>query len=317
MGGFTLKVKTKSGQHVVSDLSENETIGNLKAKISELTNIPANSLNVLNGFPPKPLDLSSNDSSISSSGIASGDTLIVEEKQGVDVSAVRNDSLQIEEDTLLAQRLAAEQDGTSVSTKGILLKQVVPSDNSCLFTSIGYVMSGKVDTHCGSYMRELIAQHVSNDKESYNEAFLGRPNSEYCEWIKKSSSWGGAIEVSILSSYYGVEFAVVDITNALINRFGEDRDFGMRAFLLFDGIHYDPLYLESFTDQAPKTMFDINDEDVMHQAEQLAQEAKSSRQFTDVDKFMLKCMECGVHLKGQAGAQQHATSTGHANFGEV
>lgn len=108
-------------------------------------------------------------------------------------------------------------------------------------------MSGKVDTQCGSYMRELIAQHVSNDKESYTEAFLGRPNLEYCEWIMKSSSWGGAIEVSILSSYYGVEFAVVDITNALINRFGEDKDFGMRAFLLFDGIHYDPLYLESFT----------------------------------------------------------------------
>lgn len=107
-------------------------------------------------------------------------------------------------------------------------------------------MNGKVDLDVGSYLREVIAQHVSNDKETFNEAFLGKPNAEYCEWIRKSESWGGAIEVSILSSYYGVEIDVVDITNALINRFGEDMRYGMRVFLLFDGIHYDPLYLESF-----------------------------------------------------------------------
>lgn len=108
-------------------------------------------------------------------------------------------------------------------------------------------MNGRIDTEIGSYLREVIAQHVSNDKETYNEAMLGRPNAEYCEWIRKSASWGGAIEVSILSNYYGIEIDVVDITNALINRFGEDKEYGMRVFLLFDGIHYDPLYLESIT----------------------------------------------------------------------
>lgn len=109
------------------------------------------------------------------------------------------------------------------------------------------MVNGKVDTEVGSYMREIIAQHVSNDKETYNEAILGRPNEEYCEWIKRPQSWGGAIEVSILSNYYGIEIDVVDVTNALINRFGEDKAYGMRVFLLFDGIHYDPLYLESLS----------------------------------------------------------------------
>lgn len=108
-------------------------------------------------------------------------------------------------------------------------------------------MNGKIDTDVGTYLREVIAQHVSNDKETYNEAMLGKPNADYCEWIRKSASWGGAIEVSILSNYYGIEIDVVDITNALINRFGEDKEYGMRVFLLFDGIHYDPLYLESIT----------------------------------------------------------------------
>lgn len=289
MGGFMLKVKTKQGHHVVDNLSADETIGNLKSKIAELTKIPADGLNVLVGFPPKPLDLSANENLLSSSGIINGDTLIVEEKSIPDVVPQQHrNNLQLEEDILLAQRLAnQEENATCVETQGILLKQVVPSDNSCLFTSIGklslflsfiesvdndsiysvllnyltlfslflkinvykkgYVMNGRIDTEVGAYLREVIAQHVSNDKGTYNEAMLGRPNPEYCEWIRKPASWGGAIEVSILSNYYGVEIDVVDITNALINRFGEDREYGMRVFLLFDGIHYDPLYLESIT----------------------------------------------------------------------
>lgn len=95
-------------------------------------------------------------------------------------------------------------------------------------------------------MRQIIASEVHNDKSLFSDAFLGRPNDEYCAWIMKEDSWGGAIEVSILSQFYGIEFDVVDIQNALINRFGEDKGYGMRGFLLFDGIHYDPLYLESF-----------------------------------------------------------------------
>lgn len=200
-------------------------------------------------------------------------------------------------------------------------------------------MNGKIDLEVSIYLREIISQHVSNDKDSFNEAILGKPNAEYCDWIRKADSWGGAIEVSILSNYYGVEIAVVDITNALINRFGEDKDYGMRVFLLFDGIHYDPLYLESLNvsyyiecthdpnsisnsrstlQGGPnKTMFPVEDAFVFQQAEQLAQEAKSSRQFTDVNKFTLKCIQCDQLLTGQVEAQQHAKSTGHTNFGEV
>lgn len=174
-----------------------------------------------------------------------------------------------------------------------------------------------VDTDIGQFMRQVIAQHVAGDKETYTEAMLGRPNLEYCEWILRLDSWGGAIEVSILSSFYGIEFCVVDIINAIIIRFGEDQDYGTRAFLLFDGIHYDPLYMESITGGAPKTIFPKEVMNMYQQAEQLAKEANASRQFTDVNKFTLRCMICDSMLKGQVEAQQHAKSTGHANFGEV
>lgn len=120
-------------------MTPDETIGNLKLTLSELTRIPAEGLNVLIGFPPKPLDLSANEILLSDTGIINGDTLIVEEKSIPDVVPQQHrNNLQLEEDILLAQRLANQEENAScLESQGILLKQVVPSDNSCLFTSIG------------------------------------------------------------------------------------------------------------------------------------------------------------------------------------
>lgn len=309
MAGFSLKLKTKTGQqHIVSNLEQSTTVRHLKGKIIELTNIPAEVLHVKLGFPPfKPLDLSKEDELLTAIGIASGDTLIVDEKQLSEEERLQQAAQKrMEEDEKLAKELAAQSEGGS----GILLKQVVPSDNSCLFTSIGFVLTGKVDPEKSQDMRQIIASTVNADKQEYNEGILGRPNDEYCAWILQPESWGGAIEVSILSAYHGIEFDVVDITNAIINRFGEDKNYGMRAFLLFDGIHYDPLYLESTTGEPPQTIFPIEDNAVYMQAEQLAKEAKSSRQFTDVNRFTLRCIDCDCLLKGQVEAQQHAKRTG-------
>lgn len=81
MAGFVLRVKTKSGQKVVCGLMAHDKVSQLKAKLAELTGIPADALQVLVGFPPKPVDLDAVDATIERVGIISGDTLIVEEKQ--------------------------------------------------------------------------------------------------------------------------------------------------------------------------------------------------------------------------------------------
>lgn len=67
----------------------------------------------------------------------------------------------------------------------------------------------------------------------------------------------------------------------------------------------------------PATIFPIEEIGVYQQAEQLAKEAKSSRQFTNVDKFSLRCLQCGIAMVGQVQATQHAKTTGHTNFGEI
>ena len=197
-------------------------------------------------------------------------------------------------------------------------------------------------------MREIIANAVASDPEEYSEAFLGQPNPEYCKWILKPESWGGAIELSILSKFYGLEIAVIDSINAIINRFGEDQHYPQRVFLIFDGIHYDPLYLEpldvskifyiflkydiksniifffllhffySYSQGSSiQTIFPTEDEKILFEAAELAKEVKSSRQFTDIQKFMLICNDCKIRLNGHMEARQHAKETGHMNFGEV
>lgn len=115
-------------------------------------------------------------------------------------------------------------------------------------------------------MRELVGSTVISQTETYNEALLGKPNKEYQKWIlqvccllcfqlklncnciclKQDDSWGGAIELAILSSYFGLEIDVVNTQHSIINKFGEDQDYGQRILLIYDGIHYDPLYLEPF-----------------------------------------------------------------------
>ena len=185
-------------------------------------------------------------------------------------------------------------------------------------------------------MREIIANAVSNNKEEYSEAILGKPNADYCDWILKPDSWGGAIELRILSNFYGLEIAVVDSSNGIINRFGEDQNFPNRVFLIFDGIHYDPLYLEPLSVSIGKmvllkynkkvliyqggniqTMFQTRDIETYQQAENLAHEAKSSHQYTDVQKFTLKCLVCNIQLSGSEAARIHAKETAHQSFGEI
>ncbi|KAF5305479.1 hypothetical protein FQA39_LY01570 [Lamprigera yunnana] len=311
MTGFALKIKTKSGQRVIKSLTSSCTMQDLKRELSVLENLSMNKLQILCGFPPKPFDSSVDNKLLSDLGITSGDTLILEEKVGMPDKPIMTINANVEPRSHVVENLG--------DSHGILMKQIVPADNSCLFTSIHFVLNGKVEKseNVAPLMRQMIAEAISRDPITFSEAMLGKPNDEYCVWILDEKSWGGAIEIAILSNYYGIEIVVVDTINAIINRFGEDQGYPHRVLLLFDGIHYDPLYLESLQGTTIQTIFPSDDDRILRDAEQLAFEAKSSRQFTDVTKFTLKCMVCNIMLSGQTQAQEHALITGHAEFGEV
>lgn len=234
---------------------------------------------------------------------STGDTLIVEEEKN-------KPKPQDHPTVTKAPRLEASP---------MLARRVVPADNSCLFTSVYYVVEGGVyDPACAPEMRGLIAQIVSSDPAAYCEAVLGKTNEEYCSWIRRDDTWGGAIEVSILSKFYQCEICVVDTQTVRVDRFGEDAGYHKRVLLIYDGIHYDPLQKETpGSDTPPQTIFSTTDDVILAQALELADEARRKRQFTDVNRFALRCMVCQTGLVGQKEAREHAKETGHTNFGEV
>jgi ubiquitin thioesterase OTU1 len=123
----------------------------------------------------------------------------------------------------------------------------------------------------------------------------------------------------ILSKYYKCEICVVDIRTGRIDRFGEDCFYLQRVFIIYDGIHFDPLYLQKKIHEPDniQTKFSTKDDAIMAQAFEVGNEAKKAKQFTDVNNFKLRCLVCQQPLAGQVEAQKHAEKTGHINFGEI
>ncbi|XP_070558327.1 ubiquitin thioesterase OTU1-like [Ptychodera flava] len=295
-----LRCQTKNGRKPIEDLSLNSTVGSLLHKLFELTGIPVESQVIKHGYPPKIIDLSDRNALLQSLPFRSGDNVLVEENLSAGP----------------AKRLPRS---VKSPIGGRLRKLSVDADNSCLFTSISLLLEeGDAAPGRAVELRKLIASVVSNDPSTYNAAFLGRDNDEYCAWILSDESWGGAIEISILSKFYGVEIDVVDIQSCSISRFGESDNYPNRLLVLYSGIHYDPLVLETGDPSQPaQTVFPTTDDTVLAKALSLAEEERRQKQYTDLARFRLRCLDCNTGLTGEAEAQYHASKTGHKNFEEV
>lgn len=82
-----------------------------------------------------------------------------------------------------------------------LRRYSVPADNSCLFTSIHFVLhNGELDLSSNQYLRNLVAKKIESDQITYSEAILGRTNSEYCKWIRRGRTLSSLCESNNLHS---------------------------------------------------------------------------------------------------------------------
>ncbi|TRY71212.1 hypothetical protein TCAL_08715 [Tigriopus californicus] len=294
MTKFQIRVKTPGGPKVLSDLSAQSTIQDLllASDIPVRSGSELSGVRLLHGFPPKSLSMDRLEQTLQSLSIRHGDSLIVE------------------------YQAVPGNDDPLLEYEGVLLRQVVPANNSCLFTSINFCLSGQLDLSKADFMREVISAAVSGDPNKYTSAILGKDNADYCRWIRDADSWGGAIEAQILAEYFGVVITVVDIQSDFQTHFGEAIGSSQRMVLIYDGIHYDPLYRDVGGGDK-QTLFSLSDSKALKEATVLAAVAKTARQFTDVANFTLRCLVCQTRLKGQTDAQSHAKETGHTNFGEV
>lgn len=280
-GTLILRVRSKKGMNRLQNLNFNSSLKDLKTQITDLTGIEYSNIKIMKGYPPTALENSNENASLQSLALKDGELLTIEEhadKQSNQHSSAdtsksskalceksNTTNLLPKTSSTIATILPTSNNKTSQTSnfEGVLLRKVVPANNSCLFTSVYFVMeNGSLNLDCQKTMREMIAKSVSSDSITFNEAILGKKNSEYCKWIKDSTSWGGSIEIMILSKYYKCEICVVDIRTGRIDRFGEDCSYPQRVFIIYDGIHFDPLYFKKTStnwtifrrDSRPKTM---------------------------------------------------------------
>ena len=74
-----------------------------------------------------------------------------------------------------------------------------------------------------------------SNPEDYNAAILGKIPEEYCKWISNKETWGGGIELSILSKFFHVQIGVADIQFLTFEYFG---NYDNCIYLLYNNIHY-------------------------------------------------------------------------------
>ncbi|PHU13048.1 Ubiquitin thioesterase OTU1 [Capsicum chinense] len=170
---------------------------------------------------------------------------------------------------------------------------------------------------------KVIAATVASDPTKYSDAFLGKPNKEYCDWILNPDKWGGAIELSILADYYGREIAAYDIQTTRCDLYGQGKNYQERVMLIYDGLHYDALAMspaEGAPEEFDQTIFTVQRDGTVGPAERFAlnlvKEQQRKRSFTDTANFTLRCGVCQIGVIGQKEAVEHAQATGHVNFQE-
>lgn len=131
MAAVAFKVKSKNGQQILKDLTSDSTVGELKMFLSSISDVGCERICVLCGYPPKALDISDDNKKICDIGLKTGETLIVEEKTAPVAKPQSSQTPKPLENGVGSHEI------TGPCRPGILMKKVVPSDNSCLFTSIG------------------------------------------------------------------------------------------------------------------------------------------------------------------------------------
>jgi ubiquitin thioesterase OTU1 len=337
----TLRCRGPAGQCTLT--LARGTVGELVSQAAERVGVPPGRLTLLAGFPPRPLELGAPEAHVHTVGLRCGDSVQAVEASGGAASASQPAaSSSAAAAAALPQAVAAAPPPAAAAAAAAgaapgpgrppdavlfsddsgfaVQRRIIASDNSCLFSAVSYVMS---QSRSGAAeLRRVIADVVAADSEGdFNEAFLGKSNAEYCRWIQQPDSWGGAIELAVLSKRFGKEICAADIQTKRIDRYGEGQ-YSERVFLLYDGIHYDTLAVAVFPDAPEELDVTVHPVDSPNAAAlddavaRLVAAAHAAKAFTDTQGFTLRCIVCREGMRGQAAAAAHAKATGHTSYGE-
>ena len=245
------------------------------------------------GFPPKLISDSSNDT-----------------KTLPELSIGNNDCLRV---ALIDPKCIRASENEIIDySKHRIKKKSIPADNCCLFNAINYAMNQSITEP--EVIRSIISMVILDNPTEYNKAVLEKDPEDYCEWIMRGDSWGGGIEIAILSKYFMLNIGVVDIKNLTIEYFGNN--YSNTIYLLYDNVHYDVFYYET-DDKKITGVFKSDDTKAKDEILEIAVELKRHKQYVDTQNYSIKCMECNFLMKGNDDVIEHSKKTGHTNFNQI
>ncbi|KAG9659326.1 OTU-domain-containing protein, partial [Aureobasidium melanogenum] len=209
--------------------------------------------------------------------------------------------------------------------EGVLVLRVMPDDNSCMFRALGSAVLGDA-LDAMNELRSMVAQTIQSNPDLYTAGMLEKAPDDYCRWIQREDSWGGGIELAILSQQFDIEICSINVQDLRIDRFNEGKP--RRCILIYSGIHYDVVAVSPGPGTSPefdRKIFEVaqiegmegEDGGALQAARELCQILQQRHYYTDTHGFTIKCNVCGWTGKGEKGATEHAKQTGHMNFGEA
>lgn len=328
-----LRVRGPSGQSTVT-LDDSATVEELRGQIAEKTGLAA--FDVKYGYPDlKPLALDGFQSTQKLSDIGvilNGEQLIVAPRAEGAAQTVADSTPATQQQSKpthvpvsqapLEKPADDPPEIASPEHAGTFVLRVMPDDNSCLFRAVGAAVMGDMDTMVE--LRSIVAGAIQGNPTEYTAAILGKNPDEYCRWIQNEESWGGAIELKVLSEYFNIEICSIDVQTLHMFQFNEGAP--TRCIVVYSGIHYDVLALSPSAPPYTRSnafaiddtkIFDSADPVVLEKAKEMCRVLQGKHYYTDTAGFKLRCNTCGGTFTGEKGATKHATETGHYDFGEA
>lgn len=288
----------------VVSLGDDSSVSDLLEAFGDVNNLKS----LRFGFPPQVVDIDEQGlkTKLDELGISSGEkvTLVLGSE-----STLKTVSQ--------ARKLRDDQISLEKIWPGMILQvHPVPDDNSCLFHAISYCVKRDIST--SQELREEVATQIANDPVEYSDAILGRPNREYTQWILKHTSWGGGIELAILSRVLKTCIMVLDMDACKFERFNDDH-FDAFIIVAFNGVHYDAM--EAFNEKTGErvTVFSQraqNSKQMLARAQEVAATLKRQGYSFNTARDRIRCNVCSAVFVGEREVARHAEKTNHVDFGQ-
>lgn len=197
------------------------------------------------------------------------------------------------------------------------IRREVDADNSCLFSSVAYLIDRENFGESSSLkFRNIIVEYLLDNE--FDSNLLEQPKDKYIEFIQDIKNWGGAIEVKMFSEIFHKQIVCIDVKTNRADIYGEDKNYDQRIYLLYNGVHYDPLVMNLDLSADPSTditIFDSNDQEVFELMKCLLLEYKNQGEF--VEFYSMECNECKEKFKNENDALDHSLNYQHWDFKQI